>query len=286
MTPMMTVSRRDVRRMLGALGEHDVPFTNDAESMAARLRSLAVASSVGATASHGRLKRQVIATVGAVGLVGWASFGTASAFVGLAATGNLPAPVQNFVSDVLDTVGVEVPRATPPKVPADQPGAGSDDTGGDAGTKTTDPVEESTTTTLPVDGLDSSGSKGNGNGHSGNNNGNSANGNSGNGNGSSGASPGNSGNSGINNNSGKGNSGRGRGDGGGGSGNSGRGSSDGSSTTDGDKGSGDSGTGGDTPSSGPDNSDRPASNGGPPHGGGVGSGGSTGAGAFGVPVSF
>ena len=79
----------------------------------ARLQSLAIASSVTPSRRSTRVRRQLGAVVGAVGILGWAGAAAAGASVGLAATGNLPAPVQNVVADVLDVVNVNIPRPDP-----------------------------------------------------------------------------------------------------------------------------------------------------------------------------
>ena len=90
------------------------------ENFVARLQSLAVASSIAPAPRSTRIRKQVGAVIGAVGILGWAGAAAAGASVGLAATGNLPAPVQEVVADVLDVVKISVPRPDPlpePEVP-------------------------------------------------------------------------------------------------------------------------------------------------------------------------
>jgi len=108
------LSRRDLVSMLEAMGGAPMPsVVDDADSLASRLRSLAIAGSFEGGVSRGRWGRRVVAVVGAVGLVGWTGLGVASASVGLAVTGNLPAPVQDFVSDVFEVVGLDLPKSAP-----------------------------------------------------------------------------------------------------------------------------------------------------------------------------
>ena len=82
-------------------------------NLVARLQSLAVASSITPSRRSTRLRRQLGAVVGAVGILGWAGAAAAGASVGLAATGNLPAPVQDVLADVLEVVNVSIPRPDP-----------------------------------------------------------------------------------------------------------------------------------------------------------------------------
>ncbi|MED5570124.1 MAG: hypothetical protein VYE12_01710, partial [Actinomycetota bacterium] len=76
------------------------------ENFVARLQSLAIASSIAPAPRSTRIRKQVGAVIGAVGILGWAGAAAAGASVGLAATGNLPAPVQEVVADVLDVVKI------------------------------------------------------------------------------------------------------------------------------------------------------------------------------------
>ena len=78
--------------------------------LVARLCSLAVASSMAPAPRVHRWRRRIGAVVGAAGVFGWAGAAAAGASVGLVSTGNLPAPVQRVVADVLEVVNVEVPR--------------------------------------------------------------------------------------------------------------------------------------------------------------------------------
>jgi len=107
---MMTIraSHRRLQSRLAdlALSTEPVGYPTDPSEVdanfVARLQSLAIASSITPSGRSTRLRRQLGAVVGAVGILGWAGAAAAGASVGLAATGNLPAPVQNVVADVLD----------------------------------------------------------------------------------------------------------------------------------------------------------------------------------------
>lgn len=125
---MMTIrpSHRRLQRRLVELDLSTAPVgysTNPSdvdENFVARLQSLAIASSIAPAPRSTRIRKQVGAVIGAVGILGWAGAAAAGASVGLAATGNLPAPVQEVVADVLDVVKISVPRPDPlpePEVP-------------------------------------------------------------------------------------------------------------------------------------------------------------------------
>jgi len=133
------ILRPSNRRLKHRLADHarsTAPFgysTDPAdadENLVARLQSLAVASSIAPVPRSTRLRRQVGAVIGAVGILGWAGATAASASVGLAATGNLPAPVQEVVADVLDVVKISVPRPDPslnPEAPVPAEGSSGED---------------------------------------------------------------------------------------------------------------------------------------------------------------
>lgn len=176
---MMTIrpSHRRLQRRLVELDLSTAPVgysTNPSdvdENFVARLQSLAIASSIAPAPRSTRIRKQVGAVIGAVGILGWAGAAAAGASVGLAATGNLPAPVQEVVADVLDVVKISVPRPDPlpePEVPLptdgnpeDQPelkNSDSQEQGNETGptetTPTVVPVQPSpstsTTSTPPV----------------------------------------------------------------------------------------------------------------------------------------
>lgn len=136
---MVTIrpSHRRLQRRLGELDLSTAPVgysTNPSdvdENFVARLQSLAIASSIAPAPRSTRIRKQVGAVIGAVGILGWAGAAAAGASVGLAATGNLPAPVQEVVADVLDVVKISVPRPDPlpaPEVPLPTDGNPEDQT--------------------------------------------------------------------------------------------------------------------------------------------------------------
>ena len=120
-----------------------------------------------------------------VGLVGWTGAVAAGASAGLAATGNLPDPIQQVVADVLEGVNIEVPAPDEEPVEDDPVDV--------------DLVEEDSVPAVPAPDTDDSvnPSSGDSPGNSGDAPGNSgsAPGNSGDSPGNSGSAPGNSGNS-------------------------------------------------------------------------------------------
>ena len=162
---MMTIrpSHRRLQRRLVELDLSTAPAgysTNPSdvdENFVARLQSLAIASSIAPAPRSTRIRKQVGAVIGAVGVLGWAGAAAAGASVGLAATGNLPAPVQEVVADVLDVVKISVPRPDPlpePEVPLptdgnpeDQPELKNSDSQEQA--NETGPIE-TTPTVVPV----------------------------------------------------------------------------------------------------------------------------------------
>ncbi|MGB1644401.1 MAG: hypothetical protein ACPHES_04805, partial [Ilumatobacteraceae bacterium] len=162
---MMTIrpSHRRLQSRLAelALSTAPVGYSTDPsdvdENFVARLQSLAIASSIAPAPRSTRIRKQVGAVIGAVGILGWAGAAAAGAGVGLAATGNLPAPVQEVVADVLDVVKISVPRPDPlpvPEVPLPTDGGSEDqpeleNSDSQEQTNETGPIE-TTTTAVPV----------------------------------------------------------------------------------------------------------------------------------------
>ena len=162
---MMTIrpSHRRLQSRLAelALSTAPVGYSTDPsdvdENFVARLQSLAIASSIAPAPRSTRIRKQVGAVIGAVGILGWAGAAAAGAGVGLAATGNLPAPVQEVVADVLDVVKISVPRPDPlpvPEVPLPTNGGSEDqpeleNSDSQEQTNETGPIE-TTTTAVPV----------------------------------------------------------------------------------------------------------------------------------------
>ena len=148
--------RRIQERLVNlALSSEPVGYPTDPSQVdanfVARLQSLAIASSITPTRRSTRLRRQFGAVIGAVGILGWAGAAAAGASVGLAATGNLPAPVQDVVADVLDVVNISVPRPDPSPAP-ETPAPVSD-----SAPSIDDESMTSTTTTIPEESTDSFG---------------------------------------------------------------------------------------------------------------------------------
>ena len=81
------------------------------------LAALATASNLAAQRTTGGWRRRLVALIGSVGIVGWTGAVAAGASAGLAATGNLPDPIQQVVADVLEGVNIEVPA--PDEEPVD-----------------------------------------------------------------------------------------------------------------------------------------------------------------------
>ena len=118
---MSDLSRRALGRRLAAT-RVDVPLDDRwADDLATRLSSLAVAASFESGAKKGRLRRKFLAAIGSIGVIGWIGVTGAAASVGLATTGNLPAPIQDVVSDVFDVVGIEIPKSNDEPSPVDEP---------------------------------------------------------------------------------------------------------------------------------------------------------------------
>ncbi|MEK9525747.1 MAG: hypothetical protein VWZ83_04985, partial [Acidimicrobiaceae bacterium] len=82
------------------------------------LAALATASNLAAQRTTGGWRRRLVALIGSVGIVGWTGAVAAGASAGLAATGNLPDPIQQVVADVLEGVNIEVPA--PDEEPVDE----------------------------------------------------------------------------------------------------------------------------------------------------------------------
>ena len=95
------VDDRRLRRRLQVV-TNQAPAFDPASVNIENLASLAVASHLAAQETSGGWRRRLAALIGGVGIVGWTSAVAAGASAGLAATGNLPDPVQQVVADVLE----------------------------------------------------------------------------------------------------------------------------------------------------------------------------------------
>ena len=156
---MMTIrpSHRRLQRRLESRPTAPVGYSlirRCGRELVARL-SLAIASSIAPVL--GQRELQTGGRIGVVGILGWAGAAAAGAGVGLAATGNLPAPVQEIVADVLDVVKISVPRPDPlpvPEVPLPTNGGSEDqpeleNSDSQEQTNETGPIE-TTPTVVPV----------------------------------------------------------------------------------------------------------------------------------------
>ena len=108
---MSRVSRRSLATRLAELRVEETLDDVFMDDLAARLQSLAVAASFEVGAKKGRLRRKFVAAIGSIGVIGWVGVTGAAASVGLATTGNLPAPVQDVVSTVFEVVGIDIPTS-------------------------------------------------------------------------------------------------------------------------------------------------------------------------------
>ena len=121
----MKLSRRNVIDQLKATRVDQVLNDDVAENLAARLKSLAVSGAQLEEARSGRLGRKVVAVIGSLGIFAWMGVTGVAASVGLVVTGNMPAPIQNAVSTVLEVAGIQVPRANEePTLPNNQEPSG------------------------------------------------------------------------------------------------------------------------------------------------------------------
>jgi hypothetical protein len=87
----------------------DTTFVPTSSTLMERLPDLAKASLLAKPARHARFGRRFAAAVGSIGIVGWLTMTSAGALVGISATGDLPDPIQQFVADVVETIGIDIP---------------------------------------------------------------------------------------------------------------------------------------------------------------------------------
>ena len=148
---MSRVSRRSLTTRLAELRIEETLDDVLVDDLAARLQSLAVAASFEVGAKKGRLRRKFVAAIGSIGVIGWMGVTGAAASVGLATTGNLPAPVQDVVSTVFEVVGIDLPTSNESDpTPIDEPATiDIEESPVDSSVSVDDPI--ATDTTLPVD---------------------------------------------------------------------------------------------------------------------------------------
>ena len=103
----MTTKREMIDRLQAS---SDTRFVAPSSTLAERLPALAAASGLAVVPRRTRVGRRVAALVGSIGILGWLTMaGAGAAVVGASATGVLPDPVQQFVADVVTTVGIDLP---------------------------------------------------------------------------------------------------------------------------------------------------------------------------------
>ncbi|MAT36547.1 MAG: hypothetical protein CL420_00755 [Acidimicrobiaceae bacterium] len=107
---MIRFTKRSIIRELRASGE-ETPVPENKE-LVHRMASLAKANHLMADKPASRVKR-VVAAFGSLGLAGWVLSGVAGAsvlFGTLTVTDSLPDPIQRVTSEILETVGINVPN--------------------------------------------------------------------------------------------------------------------------------------------------------------------------------
>ncbi len=109
------ISRRAIRQRLNSLGIHSKESETVAQQaidhdLAARLQSLAIASSMDIQPSPFRVIRRALVLAGRVSAIGWIAVAAVVATVSLSSVNVLPDPLQVAVSNVLNVVGINVPH--------------------------------------------------------------------------------------------------------------------------------------------------------------------------------
>ena len=109
------ISRAAIRHRLSALdlhGEEDKVVNRQAidNDLAARLQSLAVASSLDIQQSPFRIVRRAAVLAGRVSTLGWIAVAVVAAAISLSSVNVLPDPLEVAVSNVLNMVGINVPQ--------------------------------------------------------------------------------------------------------------------------------------------------------------------------------
>lgn len=101
------IRNRDLRDRLKA--STDESFASPSSTLAERMSGLAMASSTVRPPFVARFGRRFATALASVGIIGWMTMAGAGAMVTVAAVGDLPDPVQQFVADVVDHVGIDLP---------------------------------------------------------------------------------------------------------------------------------------------------------------------------------
>ena len=109
------ISRAEIKQRLNSL-DHNGLQVKDVSSqvidhdLAARLQSLAVASSMDTQQSASRVVRRALVLVGRVSVIGWVAVAAVVATVSLSSLNVLPDPIQVAMSNVLNVLGINVPH--------------------------------------------------------------------------------------------------------------------------------------------------------------------------------
>ncbi|CAB4372082.1 MAG: hypothetical protein F2920_06360 [Actinobacteria bacterium] len=113
----------------------DESFSTPSSTLMERLPEMAKASAETSSLGFVRAGRRIAGTLASIGLIGWLTMGGAGALITVAAVGDLPDPVQQFVADVVHVVGIDLPSPTQEKIekqqnPVNSSTNGSGTTGG------------------------------------------------------------------------------------------------------------------------------------------------------------
>lgn len=98
----------------------DESFSTPSSTLMERLPEMAEASPGVSSPALVRVGRRIAGTLASIGLIGWLTMGGAGALLTVAAVGNLPDPVQQFVADVVHVVGIELPNPAQEKIEKQQ----------------------------------------------------------------------------------------------------------------------------------------------------------------------
>ena len=114
------ISRAAIRQRLNLLGIHGDESETVARQavdndLAARLQSLAIASSMNSQPTPARVIRRALVIVGRVNAIGWIAVAAVVATISLSSINVLPDPLQTAMSNVFSVVGINVPN------PEDEP---------------------------------------------------------------------------------------------------------------------------------------------------------------------
>lgn len=159
------ISKRELRDRMQQSA--DESFSTPSSTLMERLPDLAKASTGSSTPLLVRAGRRMAGTLASIGLIGWLTMGGAGAIMTVAAVGDLPDPVQQFVADVVEVVGIDIPdpaeeELNRQQIPATSPSSGGGASGatspGGAGGSGTGTIEPDTGAAASSGGSASGGS--------------------------------------------------------------------------------------------------------------------------------